>query len=112
MVLAALFLQPERLRPSTIIIDEPELGLHPYAIGLLASLARQASTQGAQVLISTQSALLLDHLDPQDVLITERHEGATLFTRLESEKLASWLERYSLGQLWEKNELGARPAAD
>jgi predicted ATPase len=110
MVLATLFLQPKILRPSTIIVDEPELGLHPYAIGLLASLARQASRQ-TQVLISTQSPLLLDHLEPEDVLVTEQHEGASRFTRLETERLVSWLEHYSLGQLWEKNELGARPSA-
>jgi len=64
------------------------------------------------VLISTQSPLLLDHLDPEDILVTERHEGASTFTRLETERLASWLDRYSLGQLWEKNELGARPSAE
>jgi predicted ATPase len=110
MVLATLFLQPISLRPSTIILDEPELGLHPYAIGLLASLARQASAD-TQVLISTQSPLLLDHLEPEDILVTERNQGATQFSRLDTERLASWLERYSLGQLWEKNELGARPTA-
>jgi predicted ATPase len=110
MALATLFLQPPSLRPSTILLDEPELGLHPYAIALLASLARQASAN-TQVLISTQSPLLLDHLEPEDVIVTERHEGASTFTRLETEPLAQWLEDYSLGQLWEKNELGARPAA-
>jgi predicted ATPase len=110
MVLATLFLQPPELRPSTILVDEPELGLHPYAIALLASLARQASSE-TQVLISTQSPLLLDHLEPEDIIIAKRHEGASQFTRLESEPLAQWLEDYSLGQLWEKNELGARPSA-
>jgi predicted ATPase len=110
MVLATLFLQPPSLRPSTILVDEPELGLHPYAIGLLASLAKQASVD-TQVLISTQSPLLLDHLDPKDILVTERDQGSSRFSRLDTARLEGWLERYSLGQLWEKNELGARPSA-
>jgi predicted ATPase len=110
MVLATLFLQPRLLRPSTILVDEPELGLHPYAIALLASLARQASAE-TQVLISTQSPLLLDYLEPEDIIVTERHEGASRFARLKTGPLARWLEDYSLGQLWEKNELGARPSA-
>jgi len=109
IVLATLFLQPEGFRPSVILVDEPELGLHPYAITLLASLAKQASAK-TQVMLSTQSPLLLDHFQPQDVLVADRVEGATQLTRLESPRLESWLEEYSLGQLWEKNEFGGRPA--
>ncbi len=108
IVLATLFLQPDRYRPSVILIDEPELGLHPYAIGVLASLIRQASVQ-TQVIVSTQSSLLLDHFDPDDVLIADRVEGRTQISRLEATQLAAWQEDYSLGQLWEKNELGGRP---
>jgi len=108
IALATLFLQPEAYRPSVILVDEPELGLHPYAITMLASLAKQASTK-TQVILSTQSPLLLDHFQPEDVLIADRVDGGTQLTRLESTKLASWLESYSLGQLWEKNELGGRP---
>jgi predicted ATPase len=108
IALATLFLQPEELRPSIILVDEPELGLHPYAITILASLVTQAS-QNTQVIISTQSSLLLDHFEPEDVLVADRVEESTQFTRLDSTKLASWLEDYSLGQLWEKNELGGRP---
>lgn len=111
IVLATLFLQPERYRPSVILVDEPELGLHPYAIGMLASLVRQASTK-TQVIISTQSSLLLDHFQPEDVLVANRVDGATQLTRTDPERLAGWLEDYSLGQLWEKNELGGRPAGD
>lgn len=108
IVLATLFLQPEWFRPSVILVDEPELGLHPHAITLLASLVRQAS-ENTQVILSTQSSLLLDHFQPEEVLVAERINESTQFTRLESAKLASWLEDYSLGQLWEKNELGGRP---
>ena len=109
--LATLFLQPENYRPSVILVDEPELGLHPYAITLLASLIKQASIK-TQVIISTQSPLLLDHFQPEDVLVADRVDGGTQFTRLDSAKLDSWLLDYSLGQLWEKNELGGRPGVE
>lgn len=111
IVLTTLFLQPESQRPSTILVDEPELGLHPYAIGMLASLIRQASVK-TQVIVSTQSSLLLDHFRPEDVLVADRIEGGTTITRTDPARLAAWLEDYSLGQLWEKNELGGRPARD
>ena len=108
IVLATLFLQPDQYRPSVILVDEPELGLHPYAIGMLASLIRQASVK-TQVIVSTQSSLLLDHFDPDDVLIANRVEGGTRIDRLDPAQLAAWQEDYSLGQLWEKNEFGGRP---
>jgi len=108
IALATLFLQPEQFRPSVILVDEPELGLHPYALGVLAALVRQASVT-TQVILSTQSSLLLDHFQPEDVLVADRVDGGTKLTRLDSTQLAKWLEDYSLGQLWEKNELGGRP---
>ena len=108
IALTTLFLQPKQYRPSVIIIDEPELGLHPYAITLLASLIRQVSAD-TQVIVATQSSLLLDHFDPEDVMVSDRINGSAQFTRLSSAELESWLEDYSLGQLWEKNELGGRP---
>lgn len=108
IVLATLFLQPQDYRPSAILVDEPELGLHPYAIGMLASLIKQASIN-TQVIISTQSSLLLDHFQPEDVLVAGRVEGGTVITRPDADQLAVWLEEYSLGQLWEKNEFGGRP---
>lgn len=111
IALATLFLQPEAYRPSVILVDEPELGLHPHAITLLASLIKQVSQQ-TQVILSTQSSLLLDHFQPEDVLVADRVEGQTKFSRLDSDRLATWLEDYSLGQLWEKNELGGRPGRE
>jgi predicted ATPase len=109
IALATLFLQPEEDPPSLILVDEPELGLHPYAIEVLAALVRQASVS-TQVILSTQSSLLLDHFDPQDVIVADLEDGSTRLRRLEADRLTSWLETYSLGQLWEKNELGGRPA--
>jgi len=108
IALTTLFFQPEQYRPSVILVDEPELGLHPYAITLLASLVKQASTR-TQVLLSTQSSLLLDHFQPEDVLVANRVDNGTRLMRLDPAPLASWLEDYSLGQLWEKNEFGGRP---
>jgi predicted ATPase len=111
IVLATLFLQPVMLRPSVILVDEPELGLHPSAIALLAALVKQASVE-TQVILSTQSALLLDHFQPEDILVAERDGGSTGIRRLDAARLESWLEDYSLGELWEKNELGGRPMAE
>lgn len=111
ITLATLFLQPVQYRPSVIVVDEPELGLHPSAIAILASMVKQASEE-TQVILSTQSSLLLDHFEPEDVLVAQRAQGATEFSRLDPEKLSSWLEDYSLGQLWEKNEIGGRPGSE
>lgn len=111
IALSTLFLQPDAYRPSVILVDEPELGLHPYAITMLASLIKMAS-QKTQVIVSTQSPLLLDHFAPEDVLVADRVNGSTELTRLNSKNLSGWLEDYSLGQLWEKNELGGRPSSE
>ena len=75
MALATLFLQPEAYRPSVILVDEPELGLHPFAITILASMVKQASLK-TQVILSTQSPFLLDHFNPEDVLVADRVDGA------------------------------------
>jgi len=106
--LATLLLQPEL--PSTVLLDEPELGLHPYAITVLADLLRSAATR-AQVVVSTQSVTLVNQLSPEDVLIVDRADGASVFRRLTQEEIATWLDDYALGELWEKNVLGGRPGA-
>jgi predicted ATPase len=111
IALATLLLQPEEYRPSIILIDEPELGLHPFAITMLGQLIKLAATK-TQAIVGTQSPLLLDQFTPQDVLVANRVEGTTRLSRLENDKLKSWLEDYSLGQLWEKNEFGGRPSPE
>ena len=111
IALATLLRQPAGLRPSTIILDEPELGLHPFAINVLASLIQSTSVQ-TQMIVSTQSAQLIDSFEPEDVLVADRVDGATQLTRLKSSELAEWLEDYSLGELWQKNQLGGRPAPE
>ena len=111
IALATLLLQPSSLRPSIIIMDEPELGLHPYAVTLLASLVKQAAAE-TQIVLATQSSLLLDHFNPEDVLVADRVDGTTELTRLDPDRLKEWLDEYSLGQLWEKNEFGGRPVPE
>jgi predicted ATPase len=111
IALTTLFLQGKEHLPSVVLVDEPELGLHPYAIEMLASLIRHAS-QNTQVIVSTQSSLLLDHFDPGDVLVANRAGSSTQITRLEPAQLSNWLEDYSLGQLWEKNEFAGRPTPE
>ncbi len=109
MALVTLLLQPADALPDLLILDAPELGLHPHAITTIAGLIKSAS-QSIQVIVATQSAMLLDAFEPRDVVVVERHARESTFHRLEPAELQSWLERYSLGELWDKNVLGGRPA--
>jgi predicted ATPase len=104
--MATALLQPRP--PATMLFDEPELGLHPYALSVLAGLLRQAATR-TQVIVSTQSATLIDHFEPEDVVVVDREEGASTFHRLDSRALEEWLKQYSLGELWEKNVVEGGP---
>lgn len=108
MALATLFLQPPEDFPDMIIVDEPELGLHPEAEALLAGLVQSASSQ-CQVLLSTQSASLVDHFEPEDVIVCETGDSGSEFHRLAHVELAAWLEDYTLGEAWRKNLLGGQP---
>ena len=107
--LAVLFLQPKALQPETIIIDEPELGLHPFAITLLSEMIESVGVE-KQVVLTTQSAELLNEFDPEDVIVVDRDQGETVFKRLDASSLEAWLEEYTLGELWKKNLLGGRPS--
>ncbi len=104
--MATLLLQPNL--PATILIDEPELGLHPYAITMLTSLLRSAATQ-TQVIVATQSVPLVNQFTPDDVLVVDRLEGQSTFKRLAPEEVVAWMDDYGLGDLWEKNVIGGRP---
>jgi len=106
--LATALLQPNP--PSTILLDEPELGLHPYALAVLAGLIQKASFS-TQVIVSTQSAGLIDHFQPEDIILVERKNDESIFSRPDTEKLKIWLEEYSLGDIWSRNIIeGKRPA--
>jgi predicted ATPase len=109
MALVALLLQPYEDLPPLLIVDEPELGLHPYAINILAGLFRSASVH-AQIILATQSTAFLDLFSPDEVVVVDRPDRASHFRRLDPEALTEWLTEYSLGELWEKNVLGGRPS--
>ncbi len=104
--LAAALLQPDP--PSTIIIDEPELGLHPGALAILAELIEDASRR-TQVIISTQSPALIDHFGIEDVIVVNRKNGVSTFKRLNEKDFNVWLEEYSVGELWAKDVIAGGP---
>jgi len=107
--LATLLLQPTELQPSTIIIDEPELGLHPFAIFILAEMVQTAAVN-KQVILATQSVELLDNFKVEDVIVVDNNDNGSEFKRLNEEQLRLWLDSdYTLGELWNKNIFGGRP---
>jgi len=108
MALVTLLFQPEPDMPAVILIDEPELGLHPYATETLASLIRHASDH-SQIIVATQSAELVDYFEPDEIIVAERPGKETLFKRPDPRKLEAWLEEYSVADLWRKNVLGGTP---
>lgn len=110
MALATVLLQPASKMPKVIILDEPELGLHPAAINQLAEMVKEAS-QYAQVIIATQSPQLADEFEPSQIIIAERNEdrAATTLECLDEDRLKEWLEEYSISELWNKNVIGGKP---
>ncbi len=107
--LITLLLQPEDQLPDVIILDEPELGLHPYAINIIAELMQSISHR-TQIILATQSTILIDCFEPEDIIVVERRERESLFHRLDSQRLQEWLEDYLLSELWQKNVIGGRPS--
>jgi predicted ATPase len=110
MALATLLLQPPERLPKIIVIDEPELGLHPQAIDLLGSMILTAGRY-TQIIVATQSSRLLDSFDCENIVVAERDRDSncSAFKKLDRTELEQWLEEYSLSQLWEKNILGGQP---
>lgn len=98
--LATALLQPHP--PSAIVIDEPELGLHPEAIRILGELIEDAARR-TQIIVATQSPLLLDQFAIEDIVVVTRMEGQSVFKRLKHADFNEWLEEYSVGELWTKN---------
>lgn len=93
--------------PPLIVIEEPEIGLHPDVIPQVARLLKEASER-TQLVITTHSRMLIDALgdDPESVIVCEKHDGESVFERLDAKRLKDWLEKYTLGDLWSKGELG------
>jgi predicted ATPase len=109
IALSTALLQPNP--PATIVIDEPELGLHPYAISILADLIKSASER-TQVIVSTQSPTLLDYFAPDEIVVVNRMNGKSTFERLDPQTLAAWMEDYSVGELWQKNVVQGGPTRE
>ncbi|MDR0995713.1 MAG: AAA family ATPase [Tannerella sp.] len=110
IALATLLLQPPETMPNLILIDEPELGLHPYAINQLGYMIKAAS-EHAQVVVATQSPGLVDEFEANQVTVVEKDEekGCTIAHKLNEDDLKAWLKDYSLGQLWNKGVFGGQP---
>ena len=101
MALTTLFMQPNL--PQTIIIDEPELGLHPAAIIKLAGMIQSSAAKNCQGILATQSTDLISHFQPEDIITADQEKGETVFNRLNSEKLSIWLEDYTIDDLWKRS---------
>lgn len=106
--LATVLLQPEAFMPTTILIDEPELGLHPFAIKVLGGMMK-STAQKHQIIVSTQSVELVNEFDIDNLIVVDKKGGASTFNRPNAEALSEWLHDYSLGEMWKKNLLGGRP---
>lgn len=106
--LATLLNQPKHTMPTLIVIDEPELGLHPLAIRLLAEML-EAASKHTQILVATQSVTLLDNFAIDQIIVADHDGRGSLFRRLKADDYQMWLENFSVGELWEKNVLGGRP---
>jgi predicted ATPase len=109
MALVALLAQPESDLPPVIVIDEPEIGLHPYALEMVASLVKSASVHST-VVLATQSVGLVNHFAPEDIVTVTREKAQSKFQRQNSETLAVWLEDYAIGEIWERNLIGGTPS--
>jgi hypothetical protein len=107
--LVALLQQPQAGLPDLLVLDEPELGLHPYAVEVIGALIRKVSKH-VQVIAATQSVSLLDQFEPGEIVVVDRSGPRSEYRRLDIASLAGWLESYSVSELWEKNVLGGRPS--
>lgn len=107
IALATLLLQPTL--PKVIIIDEPELGLHPTAIVKLAGMIKSVASRGCQIIVSTQSVNLINNFDAEDIITVDRKDKQSTFNRLNNDTLQHWLNDYSLGELWTKSIINGQP---
>jgi predicted ATPase len=102
-------LQPDKFIPQTIIIDEPELGLHPYALKILAELISRVSKHGKQVIVTTQSVGLINEFSFSDIIVVDRKENESIFKHLQEKDIKQWLDEFSVGDMWSRNIIGGNP---
>ena len=113
IALITALMQPDELMPSVIVIDEPELGLHPAAVATVAQLV-QAISSKRQIIVATQSPKFISAFDPQDIVVMERSDdergvGQSVIKSLSREDLGEWIDQYDLGQLYDMNVTGGGP---
>ena len=110
MALTTLLLQPKETLPDVIILDEPELGLHPAAIVALAGMISIAK-KNCQVLLATQSPKLANQFSADEIVVVnyDKQKSESVLTRLDAESLKGWMQDYTIEELWEKNVFGGRP---
>ena len=107
--LVTLLNLPGEMLPDVILLDEPELGLHPAAVTLVGGMIKSLSVE-KQVIIATQSPLLVDVFDLDEIIALELVNGSTQFRRLNTEDYQVWIDDcFSAGEMWKKNLLGAQP---
>ena len=107
--LVTLLNLPTEMLPDVILLDEPELGLHPAAVALVGGMIKSVSTE-RQIIIATQSPLLVDVFDLDEIIALELVDGQTEFRKLSSEDYRVWIDDcFSPGEMWQKNLLGAQP---
>lgn len=109
IALATLLLSPLDMSPDTILIDEPELGLHPLALKILAEMMQAVARQRKQVIATTQSVTLINQFQPEDIIVADRKDNQSVFRRLNKKEVKDWLDEYALGEIWEKDIIGGTP---
>lgn len=107
IAIATLLMQAEL--PEIIILDEPELGLHPFAINKLAAIIKSAAQKDCQIIVSSQSVNLINNFSQEDIITVDRKDNQSIFNRLENIDLKEWLKDYSIGELWLKNIIEGQP---
>ena len=106
--LTTLLNLPPQMLPDVLLLDEPELGLHPAAIGLIGDMIKSLSRE-RQIIVATQSPLLVDAFDIDEITVLELRDGRTEARRFEEDSYRIWLKEYTTGEIWQKNLLGGRP---
>ena len=109
IALTTLLSQPDSFIPTTIIIDEPELGLHPYALKILAEQMKAVVKKGKQIVATSQSVTFINEFNYDDIVVVDRKNECSIFRRLEEDEVKDWIDEFSLGDIWEKNIIGGNP---
>lgn len=108
LCIATLLCAPEDMRKDVLCIDEPELGLHPFAVTVITELMKKYADE-RQIIAATQSIEFMNEFCPEDIIVVDSRKGESFFRRVDENELKEWMEEYTLGELWQKNVIGGRP---